>query len=119
MTQKLHHSQHPVFMNSPAHTATYIKRTFKNKVTDTLMSECYCDFDQYTAHVKQMVHIRPQRSHHYHLGICSTMVLYQGLYSRVNTLLSSFCSQEVITCFTSASIGIICQPGASQEFSEG
>jgi len=26
------------------------------------------------AHVKQMVHIRPEHSHHYHLGICPTMV---------------------------------------------
>jgi len=38
------------------------------------MSECYCDFDQYVAHVQQMVHIRPQSSHHYNLGICLTMV---------------------------------------------
>jgi len=29
MTQKLQHSQHPVFMNTPAQTAMYIKRTFK------------------------------------------------------------------------------------------
>jgi len=28
MTQKLHHSEHPVFMNSPAQTAMYIQRTF-------------------------------------------------------------------------------------------
>jgi len=52
----------------------YIKRTFKKQVTNTLMSECYCDFDQYMAHVKEMVHIRPQHSHYYHLGICPTMV---------------------------------------------
>jgi len=37
------------------------------------MSECYCDFDQYMAHVKQMVHITPQRSHHSHLSICPTI----------------------------------------------
>jgi len=29
MTQKPHYSEHPVFMNSPAHTAMYIQRTFK------------------------------------------------------------------------------------------
>ena len=79
------------------------------------MSE-HCDFDQNMAHVKQMVHIRPQHSHHYLLGIGPTM--YQGLYSRVKTLLSSVCSQEVITCFTSATIAITCQPGASQGFSK-
>ena len=47
------------------------------------MSECYCDFDQYMAHVKQTVHIRPERSHHYHLCICPTMVprlTFQGNY---------------------------------------
>jgi len=43
---------------------------------------------------------------------------YQGLYSRVKTLLSSVCSQEVITCFISASVAITCQPGASQGCSE-
>jgi len=34
--------------------------------------------------------------------------------TRVKTLLSSVCSQEVITCFTTASTAITCQPGASQ-----
>jgi len=29
MTQKPHHSEHPVFMNSPAQNAMYIQRTFK------------------------------------------------------------------------------------------
>jgi len=29
MTQKPHHSEHPLFMNSPAQTAMYIQRTFK------------------------------------------------------------------------------------------
>ena len=45
------------------------------------MSEFYWDFDQYVEHVKQMVHIRPQCSHNYHLGICPTMVsslMFQG-----------------------------------------
>ena len=45
------------------------------------MSECYCAFDQYMAHVIQMVHIRPQQTHHYHLTICPTMVprfIFQG-----------------------------------------
>ncbi len=46
------------------------------------MSECYCDFDQYMAHVKQMVGIRPQRSHHYHLGICPTVVPRLILHSK-------------------------------------
>ena len=38
------------------------------------MSKCYCDFDQYMARVKQMVRIRPQRSHHNHLDIFPTLV---------------------------------------------
>jgi len=45
------------------------------------MPECYCDFDHYMAPVKQMVHIRPERSHHYHPGIWPTMILgliFQG-----------------------------------------
>jgi len=45
------------------------------------MSECYGNFEQYMENVKQMVHIRPQSSHHYHLGICPTMVarhIFQG-----------------------------------------
>jgi len=29
MTQKLHHSQHPVFMNTPAQTAMYVQTAFK------------------------------------------------------------------------------------------
>jgi len=29
MTEKPHHSEHPIFMNSPAHTAMYIERTLK------------------------------------------------------------------------------------------
>jgi len=44
MTQKLHNSEHPVFMNSPAQSAMYIKKELsKNKVTNTVMAECYCD----------------------------------------------------------------------------
>ena len=82
MTQKPHHSEHPVFFNSPAQTAMYIQKNVqKNKVTTTLTSECYCDFDQYMAHVKQTVHIRPERHHHYRLGIWPTMVpglIFQG-----------------------------------------
>ena len=35
----------PVCTNSPAQNAMYIQRTFKNKVTHSLMSECYCDSD--------------------------------------------------------------------------
>jgi len=36
MTKKPHHSDHPVFMNSPAQTAIYIhKELSKNKVTNT------------------------------------------------------------------------------------
>ena len=61
----------------------------KNKVTNTLMSEYYCDFDQYMAHVKQTVHIRPERSHHYHLCICPTMVprlIFQGKDTAVGCL---------------------------------
>jgi len=79
------------------------------------MSECYCDFDQYMAHVQQMEHIT---------STVTTTILafvpqwYQGLYSSVKTLLLSVCSQEVITCFTSVSTAITCQPAASQEFSE-
>ena len=116
MNQKPHHSEHPVFMNSPAQTAMYIQKLSRNKVTNTIMSECYCDFDQYMAHVKQMIHIR--------LKVVTTTISafapqwYQGLYSRVKTLLSSVCCQEVITCFTSAPIAITCQPGGSQGFSE-
>jgi len=88
------------------------KELSKNKLTHTLMSECYCDSDQYMAHVQQMVQIRPERSHHYHLSICPTMV--RRLTFQGKTLLSSVCIQEVITCFTSTSIAITCLPGASQ-----
>jgi len=80
MTQKPHHSEHPLFMNSLWLQCIY-KELSKTKVTNTLTSECYCDFDQYLAHVKQMVHIRPPSSHHYHLTICPTVVprlIFQG-----------------------------------------
>jgi len=77
------------------------------------MSEFYYDFDHYMAHVQQMVHIRPQRSHH--LGICPTMVLRLVCHGK-DTVIE--CSQEVITCFTSASTAITCQPGSSLGFSE-
>ena len=74
MTQKLHHSEQPVFMNSPAQTAMYIQQTLQNKVTNILMSKCFVTLINYMAHVKQMVHIRPQRSRRYHHGICPAMV---------------------------------------------
>ena len=76
------------------------------------MSGCYCDFDQYMAHVQQMAHIRPRVVTTTTSAFASQW--YQGIYSRVKKLLSSVCSQDVITCFTSASIPITCQPGASQ-----
>jgi len=76
------------------------------------MSECYCDFDQYMTHVKQMVHIRPQCSHHYHLGICPTKVprlICQGkdtavpecLQPRGDNLLhiSIYCNHSPARCF--------------------
>ena len=76
------------------------------------MSECYCVFDQYMAHVKQMVHIRSQCSHHYHLGICQTMVprfIFQGkdavvecLWPKGNNLLhiSIYCNHLPARCFS-------------------
>ena len=66
--------------------------------------------------LKQMVRIRPQRSHHYILAFAPQW--HQGSYSRVKTLLLSVFNQEVITCFTSSSIAITCQPGASGGFNE-
>ena len=80
MTKKPHHLEYPAFMNSPAETAMYIQRTFK-KQGNKHSSVCYCDLKQYMAHVQQMVHIRPQCTHRYHLGICPTMVprlIFQG-----------------------------------------
>ena len=84
----------------------------KNKVTKTLMSECYYDFDQYVAHVKQIVHIRPPSSHYYHLTICPIMVprlIFQGkdtvvewLYLRGDNLLhiSIYCNHLPAWCFS-------------------
>jgi hypothetical protein len=53
------------------------------------MSECYCDFDQYMAHMKQIVHIRPERRHHYHLDIWPIKVpglIFQGKDTAVECL---------------------------------
>jgi hypothetical protein len=72
ITQKPHHSDHLVFMNSPAQTAMYIHRTFK-KQGNNHSCQCYCDFDQYMVHMN-MVDIRPQYIQHYHLSICPKMV---------------------------------------------
>jgi len=81
MTQKLHIQNSQYLRTHLVGLQCIYKELSKNKVTNTLMSECYCDFDQYMAHVQQMVHFRLQRSHHYHLGICPTMVprlIFQG-----------------------------------------
>jgi len=93
MTQKAHHSEHPLFMNSPARLQCINKELSQNKVTNTHENVIVA----LIAHAQQMVHIRHQSSHHYHLGICPTMVprlIFQG-----KALLSSVCSQEVVPCF--------------------
>ena len=63
------------------------------------MSECYCDFDQYMTHVKQMVYTRPQHSHHYHLGICPTMVprlIFQGKECCQVSVITIYCNQVLL-----------------------
>jgi len=108
MIQKRHHSEHPVFMNSPAQTAIFIQRTFKkegNNHSHVRMLFWHNTWHMWSRwYTSDILAFAPQ--------------WYQGLYSRVRTLLSTVCSQEVIPCFTSASTVITCHPGASQGFSE-